>query len=261
MSHSRSEQKIMFAFYIVENILEKIETATEKRIEKYFVAIEKENKNKIIDEIISVSEKTIRNLVAATMGKKDTITSMQEGTLENIAILFKCQYRRLNDFYKHLGNTKNGKKYVDKMKQFVTEKEAKLKTNSSQSSYIHPRAKVFLGSWEGKSREPKGKFPISIELTTITLKGRVSGTGKIHYVINNDELNIDTIETLNFDGEILTDSYLRLNYRNDDPKTIHFGTIFFRLLNNGLTLQGEFAGIGLTTGGTVSGQVVVKKVK
>lgn len=102
--------------------------------------------------------------------------------------------------------------------------------------------KKIAGKWTGEVIEAEGQhdtYPIVMELTWIDSTGKhytVEGSG---YAEHRDYGKIPML----FSGRFrLETQFIQLDYRNEDPGIIHFGTCIMELSKEANALEGQFVG-------------------
>jgi len=73
-------------------------------------------------------------------------------------------------------------------------------------------------------------------------------------------LHSGEIFSLNVQGALEYDSYLRLNYDNRNRDMKHFGCLVFKLSPRGDELEGRYLGFGVQAQAIVSGKIYLKKM-
>lgn len=128
--------------------------------------------------------------------------------------------------------------------------------NRFQAVDKHRRV-ILTGKWQGEVQDEidgaPAKFELSVELTAkwTSIKGEAKAT--YSYQENS------TKATLEIQGRFLYDKFFQMEYKNNDPSKLQFGSATFELSADGRTMVGQYVGYGLLTQNLVSGNVRLNK--
>lgn len=121
------------------------------------------------------------------------------------------------------------------------------------------RIRALEGYWEGQATDVD--VPDDIRYTT---RDRVSfhiDRGEIKGLLETQVYEDEKPDKLIFSGKFYDDSFLKLEYRNQDEKIFQFGIIFLKLSADGRKLYGKFVGFGWEREDIVGGRVEWEKIE
>jgi hypothetical protein len=134
-------------------------------------------------------------------------------------------------------------------------------SNANQTRFLKPvGTRPIDGFWKGTIRQ---NFPGMQEqlsgdfaMTLRAARKRVSGTATFDITIMGKAHHL----AFHLSGGFLYETYLQLQYRDDTPGVIHFGSIIAELSADGSQFVGRFVGYGHLSGQIVYGDVSLTKV-
>jgi hypothetical protein len=248
------EQTLMFAFYIKDCILGKVNKPSRLALTRYLDSV---GPIKEYDRTISVSAETVENMLKNL--SDGTPLRTKEETLSHVAVLFAAREKTPSKFWEALQSDEQKEeleKYTQAMERYQANVASVLAEALTKPVSGRKKRKGVLGYYEGTSNEPQGDFSLMLFLEQGAHKTQVVGRAKVHYIIKPD---MDEYHDLDIKGEILYNKLLMLQYVNVDPKKEHTGNIRLKIEDNGDILYGVFSGHGYPFGNDVEGGVVVQR--
>lgn len=116
------------------------------------------------------------------------------------------------------------------------------------------RQEALSGRWNGKvyQNAPNGKQDVfNLELNFDVSKKKIDAVGKLSYK--------NEISNISLSGAFRTDSYVLLEYQNENKKINQFGSIVFRLSDDCTALTGRYVGYGHKAQSLVFGEIKFTK--
>lgn len=118
------------------------------------------------------------------------------------------------------------------------------------------KQRAISGSWQGKVNQAEGPDGTPIDfifkMKLPIVRKKIKGTGFFTWEKKDIELELV--------GGYINESFLKLDYRDNDETVFRYGSIILEVTPDNRELKGRFVGFGTEKLGLIHGEVTMKKV-